>query len=645
MCGISGIFNPSEGVDLSSYYSAHSLLKHRGPDDEGFVFGYRDSSDGFGGERIEIASGDRTSRGGRRYPHILSHEKRPAWVVGHHRLSIIDLSDHGHQPMFDPSGRYFLSYNGEVYNYVELRRELVRAGYEFSSESDTEVVLYSLIEWGVEAFSRFNGMWALAWYDTQAGELLLSRDRFGIKPLYYIYNQERLSFASEVKFFKPLQKLTPNENAIADYLATSITDCGEHTFQEEVLQIRPGEYGMFRLGGSFETVRYWDVRSFQAAKGDRPTLPEAEEKFLELFSSSLRLRMRSDVPVGTLLSGGLDSTAIVCQLAKEGLIPKGGFHFFSAVFREEEFSEKKYIDDTKDFVGGLIEHFVYPEASRVDDELDQILETMDYPFRSLAVYSQNNLYREVRKKSPVVVLLNGQGSDELFGGYTNEYYSLFVSLLQNMKIIKLMREAERFRNNRSVSALFLYRKILKDTLRDLFPGRNDLRPVSHPVLKNSYKIEKGRYSNRYFDNALKESLTYSALPEYLRYEDRNSMAYSLESRLPFMDYRLVEWAFSLPDEYKIDKGVNKKIVRDSVKNSITPSVLSRKDKMGFVSPQEVWQRNELKPLVDEAVNQIEFSPIDKDKLLNLYDDYTQGRSNDWGFWWRITLLYRWLKLN
>lgn len=612
MCGITGFFSPEKDINTSKYYNSHLLIKHRGPDDEGFVslFDWE----------IKVYKGDDTIAHFQNHEHINS-VKYSRLILGHRRLSIIDLTHQGHQPFYDEEKNFFLVYNGELFNYVELKDELEKYGYKFLTNSDTEVVLKSYIHWGNDAFNKFNGMWAIAIFDKKKNCLVLSRDRFGIKPLYYSLIDGVLCFSSEMKFLQSFidKKLTLNNKSIREYIDECLLNHSPQTFWSEIKELEPAYILTFQ-NSKVSVNKYWDYSPAMADYSER----EALDKFEAFFEDSLKLRMRSDVEVGTLLSGGLDSSLIVCTLYKLGLIKEHNFKSFSAVFEDERFSEKKYIDETINKTG-LMPYFVYPKAEELEDYLDKLLYHIEEPFRSLSVYSQFLIYRKIRGETNVKVVLNGQGADELFGGYTYHYNYLFGSLLKKIKIRKLLQEIKLFKNNRGIKSS----TIIVDTLKNMI---------------------KSLCCSNYFNSATFNELKGSALREYLKYDDRNSMAFGIEARVPFLDYRLVEFAFSLDEKYKINNFVNKRIEREYAKGIIPEEIINRKDKMGFISPQEEWQRKEIKDNLFEIypiISSLSSIRIPKNKLrvLKKYQDYLRGKNNDWGYAWRVYCLYRWMKVN
>jgi len=612
MCGITGVFAGSQHIETRQYYKSHLTIAHRGPDDEGFIAVTPS-------KEIRMYKGDDSITAFQGLEHIetLMHA---SLIFGHRRLSIIDVSERGHQPFYDEQRRYFIVYNGEVYNYLELKKELEYLGYKFQSHSDTEVVLKAFIHWGNGCFNKFNGMWALAIYDRVENKVILSRDRFGVKPLYYSMQDRILLFASEMKFIKSFSpsNVKLNQQAARDYVERGLLSFSEQTFWEGIKELQPGHVLEFE-NGNVKSSCYWQYRPVLISRDKQETL----EQFASLFEDSLRLRMRSDVEVGTLLSGGLDSNLIVCELFRSGAISKDKFKSFSAVFKEEQFSEKKYIDLTTAKVP-LQSHYIYPEAETFMADFSRVLHANEEPIRSMAVYSQFLIYQYIQKSTPVKVVLNGQGADELFGGYSNHYYIYFGELLKSGQWSKLLNEAERLHQNRGAS----YRDIAVSTLR---------RGWRNLALGED------------FNTVTFQEILHRPLREYLRYDDRNSMAFGVEARAPFLDYRLVEFAFSLEMKYKIDDFQNKKIERDYAQSLVPQDIVQRKDKMGFISPQERWQKEyllqnfkQLMPQIKTVLDRIGSQDRMKEKV---YKEYCENKNNQWFDVWRLFCMYHWLEQN
>lgn len=621
MCGITGVFSYKNKIDTKKYYDAHLKIAHRGPNDEGFI--YKNENN-----QIEHLKGNDTIDEYQNREHIIN--KSPSsLILGHRRLSIIDLTSHGHQPFVFKN--LYLVYNGEIYNYIELRDELKKIGYIFETETDTEVFLKAYHCWGVDAFNRFNGMWACAIYDVNKDEVLLCRDRFGIKPLYYSFIDDNLIFGSEIKFIASFfDILKENEQMVYEYLRFNYINHTNQTFFKDIMQLEPNSCMIVTKRG-MSVYPYWNIE-----KESNISKMEIEER----LNNAIKLRMRSDVEVGSLLSGGIDSSTILGIINSEKLINK--FQTFSAVFKEEKYSEKIYIDkfETKNI--DLKKHFIYPKAKELPLLIDELIYTQEEPFRSLAVFSQYEIYKNIQKNSEVKVLLNGQGADEIFTGYTEYYFVYLVELLRTLKITLFIKEFSAFSLNRKLSKKVLLKQILISFLSNYFRKSDKYRIFTKQF---SYSGTHKKKFNDLLKNSLWNSLTFSALREYLNYEDKNSMRYSLESRLPFLDYKLVNSVFSLSNDKKIKNGLSKVILRDIARGKIPNETLERKDKMGFVSPQEEWQKTILKDEFDKVFSEILanglFDFIDEKKIYSLYEDYSKNRFSDWSFIWRVYCLYKW----
>ena len=634
MCSICGYIG-SKTIQINDFYQGHYSLRHRGPDDEGFVT--------FDNCQLELYKGPQTTRKLQKVLPDIRTKESTNLILSHNRLSILDMSSAAHQPMIDATDNYVITFNGEVYNYIELRNELESKGIKFKSNSDTEVVLQSYINWGTNCFTRFNGMWALAILDKRKRKVIFSRDRVGIKPLYYSLQNENLLFASEVKFFYPLISLTPDNSRMFQYLDKCLTDHDENTFFKEVKQLKAGFYGEFDIDSKqFNTYNYWNLESIEINRDI--TFQDAVSELHNIFSSSLDLRMRSDVQVGSLLSGGIDSSAIVSNLAHYSKLGDHKFNTFSAVYHEKEFSEKSYIDLTIQKYPKLNPNFIYTDPEQLKESMSKLLWTLDFPFRSLSIFAQNTLYKYIDKTKTSIVLLNGQGADEIFGGYKHHYYYLILNNLLSGQCRKANLEIKWLHRYRQLNKSFILKTASKLYLTHKIPVISRAKNQFNHLYSKYYCENSPKFSRNLFLNNLCTGLSYSALPEYLRYEDRNSMAYSKETRLPYLDYRLVEFALSLPDEFKIHYGQNKRILRAAV-NKYTPApIIKRKDKTGFITPQEVWQKKELKHLIDKSVTSLDLPFINRKELLNKYELYKNGNSADWAFWWRVYCLNEWLNL-
>lgn len=606
MCGIDGYFSfDGHMCAVEKFYESHKLIGNRGPDDEGFIIRNNDC--------LIFARGERTSSSIKNGIDLLNINSSDL-IMGHCRLSIMDLSINGHQPMTDDSFKDFLSYNGEVYNYKEIRGELEHDyNISFVSDSDTEVVYRAIQIWGVKAFNKFNGMWAVAYYDDVSKTLLLSRDRIGVKPLFFYKDERCIVFASELKFIiNLLDKLPPiNDEVALNYLNKCKINCDNNTFWKNIHEVLPGTC-ITVSKDNFKQIKYWNL----VVNDGITNIHEALEKFSYIFNSAIKLRLQSDVPLGVALSGGLDSNLILGECLK--CINK--VDTFSIVFSQDKYSEKKYIDNwEKDDRVKL--HYIYPDVNDLTCVLDKYLKILDQPSRSFSEYSLFLLYKYIRENTYIRVILNGQGSDECFAGYTSHYYLKFAQLLLEKNFINCYKEMQCYKQMRNES----WSRIGICTLYNL------LKYVKY-------------YKN--FNETLSDEVIVSPLREYLTYDDRLSMAFGIESRAPFVDYRLVEFAYELHHSLKISNGVNKFIPRLYASNIIPNNITNRKDKMGFISPQEEWQKKELLPFIAEQVEGFHRKVMVGD-LNKAYKKYiiTDIANEPWNKVWRIACFNRWLDLN
>ena len=417
MCGISGYYSNKVKINLEKFYSGHLKLSHRGPDDEGFIA--RDDNN-----NMVLLKGRDTVAEFKYLKDILDFEDT-LFIFGHRRLSIIDLSYMGHQPfVYD---NLYLTYNGEIFNYLELRKELELNGYIFETNSDTEVFLKAYHCWGIEAFNKFNGMWAAAIYNHHKKNIILTRDRFGIKPLYYTVYNGALIFGSEIKFIAHfLDKLEAEEETIIDFLKANLLDHNNKTLYKNIFQLEAGMYALCDSGINLSIHSYWDLNPDKIDKSTKQVVIDA-----------IKLRIRSDVPIGTLLSGGIDSSLITGILIKDFNIR---LSTFSAIFNTEgKFDERDLIKtNVKQF--NTDHHYIVPEISDFEKDLDDLIYTNEIPVRSFSVYAQYCIYKYIKNNTDIKVLLNGQGADEIFSGYSDHIYYYLASLVAKFDIIHFVKE-------------------------------------------------------------------------------------------------------------------------------------------------------------------------------------------------------------
>ncbi|MFA6226676.1 MAG: asparagine synthase (glutamine-hydrolyzing) [Methanoregula sp.] len=598
MCGIAGQYClDGEEPDAKLLSVMSERLTHRGPDGEGI------------------------------------HISGPV-ALAHRRLAIIDLSDEGLQPMTSEDGTLWLVFNGEIYNFVELREELIQNGHQFHSKSDTEVILHAYEEWGHECLNRFNGMWAFALWDSRRQELFCARDRFGIKPFYYAHAGNSFLFASEIKALlaHPAIGTKPDDATLGTYLAWGVLDHSERTMFDGILQLRPAHAMVVTKDGAQPPFRYWDVKVNAEI---RSTVPDAEvaAKLRSLLLDATSIHLRSDVAVGTCLSGGIDSsalTAIINGLIREEAPAGVGVRqkTFSVVFSDKRFDEGRYIDEVVTATG-VDAHRTEPSPEKLWVDIDRLVYTQDEPFGSLSIYAQYCVMRLAREE--VKVVLDGQGADELLAGYLAYQGSFIGGLLRSFHVLTGLQEIG--------GSLRHHRRFFRSAAEQLFvrkSRRGLLKCTAPPVY---------RYGGR-LDEVLYRELTSTNLPALLHYEDRNAMAFSIESRVPYLDVRFVEYAASLPLDQKIRNGITKIALRNAIKGIIPESIRNRMDKMGFVIPEEVWMKEELRPFVLELLSSEEFQKRpywDANAVVRNYLSFLEGKSPYSPEVWRIVCAELWLR--
>lgn len=519
-------------------------------------------------------------------------------ALGNNRLAILDLSEAGNQPMVSPSGRHVLVYNGELYNYRELRAELKNMGVEFRSECDTEVVFHALRVWGEAAIPRFNGMWALAWFDQESGGLLFSRDRFGIKPLYFYLGSEGLFFASEIKAILAgtQERFAINAPVVGRYLEQSLLDAQEKTFFAGIESVPPA-HNMFldlRPHASLvpSTKPYWkfpEEESFQGSINQR--IEEVRETFLD----SVRLRLRSDVPVGVLLSGGIGSSSIAAAMHKI-LGKDADLHMISAVCDDPRFDEQPFIDRMTTFLG-CATHKVPLRLQA--EEAFQFLEKITYfneePLGSFSNVAHYLLMKKAEELG-VTVILSGQGDDELLCGYRKYLGFYLQSLVQRGSVPQSLKVFSGFLMRRTVLSQFSFQEAKRYLPRAWFPREINIRG---PLLQqNEFFMDLGLGVDGVVGRQISDLSRFS-IPALLHFEDRISMACSREIRLPFLDYRLVDLLLPLPPTWKLRNGWTKWVFRKAIEDWLPPEITWRKDKKGFDNPQSEWLKGGFKEQIDE----------------------------------------------
>lgn len=611
MCGISGIIHLDRSpVPEPQIWDMIKAMKHRGPNDNGTFF-----EDGIG--------------------------------FGFVRLSIIDLSPAGHQPMFSHDERYVIIFNGEIFNYVELREELKAKGHQFRTKTDTEVLIQSYVEWGEDMLHKLNGMWTFVIYDRKEKTVFGSRDRYGIKPLYYAIDGNRLIFASEIPSILAVlgKKPTADQNALFDFLIFNRTDQDENTFFSEIKKVNHGCYFKMRVAPSegpaqkaMKITKWYDLRKELKEPFKDP------EEFREMFVSSVALRLRSDVPIGVCLSGGLDSSSIVSTMIKD--FDKRDVHTFSAVYGEGKFGdESKFIHLYKDELPNM--HYIMPDDKTIMADIPEMVRAHAEPIASTGPYAQYKVMELA--KNHVTVTLDGQGADEMLAGYHYFFGFYFKNLLLKGKVGGMASEmVSYYRKHRSMLGLisfilFMLPAGVRARARAMEKGYIDEEFYSaHSVNANSIAGEL--YGSATLQDALINHFEYK-LEHLLKWEDRNSMWFSLEARVPFLDHRLVERTLTMPDNMIIRDGMTKHVLREAMKGRLPEPIRMRRDKIGFGTPHDEWFRT---PAFQEYIRGIIHSPsfasrglVDVKKVQSIYEQHVRKEGNHGKEIWKWLHLENW----
>ena len=601
MCGIFGIANGQKKIDIDKLQDVSKVLRHRGPDDEGYFLASSDIKSG------KSYKGD-ISPQSLILPHISSANPCDNIALLHRRLSIIDLSDTGHQPM-GYADRYWITLNGEIYNYLEIKEELLKKGYSFKSTSDTEVVLVAYSEWGADCVLRFNGMWAFAIWDTKENSFFLSRDRFGVKPLYYYFKDNVFIFCSEIKGIRSYlnDSLSLDVKQVFRFLDRGEFMEGESdsSLFEGIRQLMPGNNLIFEYD-NLKVYKYYDLKIIP----NRNKFSDNIEILRNLFGESIKYRLRSDVEVGACLSGGIDSSSIVSYATS---LYKKTFNTFSATWPGESIDESFYIDQVNQ-KWKCVAHAFKPDLTNLLETIDKEIWHQEMPLGGSSLLAQW-FVMEQAKKANIKVLLDGQGGDEILAGYpwyiSTYINDLFVHLNWRELFLHKSELTAKDYGLLYMGKVQLYNLLVRKKYRSFFP-------VDRGVIKFYQKTRNYTAPSQFYSLAelQKYEIVENTLLSLLHIEDRNSMAHSVESRLPFLDYRMVEFCINIPAEQKI-KGTNTKFIfRESMKDFLPSEVYNRKDKIGFATPLEARYFGPGKEFNGFAVDYIIKSEFWKMGLLN-----------------------------
>ena len=622
MCGIAGYWvAPRHGRALPDLDEALARLAHRGPNDRG-------------SERHAGAWGE--------------------MGLGHTRLSIIDLSSGGHQPMHSRDGRYAIVFNGEIYNYRELRAELVAAGHEFVSQSDTEVLLAAWAHWGTGCLTRLVGMFAFVIAEQARGTLTCVRDGFGIKPLFISQHSWGFCFASELPAAVALRgegaKL--NLQRAYDYLVHGDYDSRESTFVEGITQLSPGTLQVLDMhsGELAAPVRWWKPAVHQTS---RLSFADAAEHLRQLFLDSVRQHLRSDVPLGVALSGGIDSSSVVCAMRR--VEPDAPIHTFSFIAKNSPVSEEQWVQLVNGHVGAT-PHSVVVEPQDLARDLDDMILAQGEPFGSTSIYAQYRVF-QLARESGITVTLDGQGADELLAGYQGYPGKRMHSLLDDGSLLR--------------SASFLYRWAqwpgrslsygIKASLAEHVDGSfypalralagDRMRPDwldSQQLAERGVRLAFPRQvpdaspRGRRLAAELAFSATRRGLPALLRHADRNSMRFSVESRVPFLTTQLAEFLLSLREDYLVSpQGETKCIFRAAMRGIVPDAILDRRDKIGFATPEIDWLSSLSGPAREWIGDAAGIAFLKPTRMLQEFDQVLAGQTRFTWQAWRWINFCRW----
>jgi asparagine synthase (glutamine-hydrolysing) len=603
MCGIAGTLDLQAGLAPAEPLVARMarVLAHRGPDDEGL--------------------------------HV-----EPPVVLGHRRLAILDLSPAGHQPMASPGERFWITYNGEVYNYVELAAELEALGHVFASSCDTEVLLAAFAEWGLGCLERLNGMFAFAVWDRERQALTCVRDRLGVKPFYYTVAGGRFRFASELKalLLDPEVRRAPNGPRVVDFLAYGLIDHTPETLFEGVLQLPAGSYLELRPGEPVpEPVTWYRPRSERAREPGAATVRR-------LLEDAVRLRLRSDVPVGVSLSGGMDSSSVLALAAlarrEQGEPPPSSY---SARSSDPERDEYRFSETLVEAVGSR-NLDVLPTADGLLADLETLLWHLDEPFHAPSVYG-HWCVQKLARADGVVVLLEGSGGDEVLGGYHHFHYPAFLlALLRRGRLVRFLRELRARSRLHGVTP----GRSLKELARLFAPGAVARRNLPAWLRLEGVAPPRPPAPRPGLVSHLDHGRFVAPLPAYNHVSERNSMAFSIEARCPFYDVRLLEATRGLDVGDLLRDGYSKWALREGVRDVLPGAIVDRADKQGFTTDEERWLRGPLGDEVEEVFRSQRFASrpwFRPDVLLAELEAHRRGENRAWGLW-RAYCVERWLQL-
>ncbi len=614
MCGIFGLapLNTTNNKLLKSLPKLLDALKHRGPDDEGCTFFSKNNIlSTYGNDTPENVKNSNLAY----TPTSNISELTTSYFLGlgHRRLSIIDLSEYGHQPMCDPTENYWIVYNGEIYNYQELKLELEQLGYKFITQTDTEVLLNAYIEWGADCLDKLNGMWSFVIFDRNKNELFGARDRFGVKPFYYINDDNYFAFSSEIKALINIpdfeKKLNPQ--AVYEYLVGGKLELSAESFFKGIYELKPAHYFNYNLSSkSLETKKYFELSyNNEWEKFDKKKAQEITEEIYKKVYKAVKIRLNAEVKVGNCLSGGLDSSIVSC-IINDVIKNNEQQELFTAVYPNTIINEEYWAEIVVKTLNSKWNK-TYPNSQDLKTQLEDLIYYQDIPFTSSSSFSQYKVM-ELAKKNNVKVTLDGQGADELFGGYSPHYVSSVYNSLKTFSFSSFFNNITGVSSNFSKRSLlyflplkyFFAKSFKKSYQKKLIKTQPELAYINKQFWKNNSENSYNTNFNTNLNELLANEFTEHTLKHLLRLVDRNSMRFSIESRTPFVDDKeLVEYVFNQSATYKIRNGSSKYLLREAFKRLIPKKIYERTDKIGFATPEKEWMQ-ELKPYIKEVVGNL-----------------------------------------
>ena len=635
MCGIAGIIlKEKNSLNLCEKIALMSdALKHRGPDGEGFLLA---------GNQGAIPYFNLTQNKYQRQDlnyiptELLPNSSSEAFLAfAHRRLSIIDLGETGHQPMCVYDKNIWITFNGEIYNYIELKKELQDLGHIFVSESDTEVILFAYKAWGFSCVEKFNGMWAFCIYDAEKKICFASRDRLGVKPFYYLNQPDYFAFASEQKAFVKSKLLSAkmNKKALHNYLINGLTENEPDNFFENVTELWPGTSLVFNISTKEINIRpYYHLSEQINLNNDRLSEKQLVEKISETLITAVRLRLRSDVEVGTCLSGGIDSSALAAIITA---ITGKPLFCFTAIFKNQIFNEENFADIVARRIHA--KHYkIEPSFEGFLEELDQLVYSQDSPIWSTSTYAQHKVMALAQQKG-IKVVLDGQGADELFAGYHHHFIAQWDNLFSAGKIFPALKQI--LSANKTFKNPFSF--YIKEHFKHLYNfNKKNLSLVYPSNFIHQYKIINPFAYQNFVNKQLLDDIYNTRLKAFLKCEDRCSMWHGVESRTPFSDdIDLINLMFSFDGNKKIKDGVSKYLLREAVKNKLPEEIYSRYDKRGFETPMQLWMQK-MRPTILNEIKAANFEFV----INNNLDKTNPANFTHNNHLFKLLMLSRWQKV-